>query len=386
MAGGQAGAIEQHYKRWCPGRGIVEQHLTVGAVRTDAVVVAPPPPPDRPTVSPPISWPDPTRWTVQTFQTRTIDAFGEESMAGSPTLVPPVRTASGDFYRVVQQTGDVVRFTPHTADSWRSAARMHPGGSVLTVSGFGELVVVTTSRRQAVGYTSDGIRLWTVDLPEIVTIAADRAGPTEGLLCDTGGGLRRFDLRTGAVRWQRDVGYGVDLSPAVGDGRVVVADSGGRQTAYALGDGTELWRTERAAGGTVFAGPVLVGTDRDALEAVDPADGSVRWRRVADGAVNQLATAGDRVVLATTRATWIVAPDGTEIARLPPYVEVTTSDGYLVGWTRTRAEAWTLDGRRLAEWTPPELFTRSTAQPFAAPGGLRVAYVTWQLDVWAGRP
>lgn len=384
-APGTPGETERHRKLWCPGRGLVEAELQAGAGVVTTRTVAPPPSPERVTVRPPVRWTDPAGWTVRTNRVGTVDPnFGDyPQMVGAPTLVPPVVSASGDLYRVTQ-SGDLVGSTPHTGDLWRSTARMHPGGAVLTVSSFGEVFVVTTSRRQAVGYTADGIRLWTLDLPEIVKVAANRAGPAEAVLCDIAGGLRRVDLRTGAVRWQRDVGQGVELSPVVAGDRLVVSDLGNRQTAYALATGKQIWRTERSARATAYAGGVLFAVDREALEAIDPADGSLRWRRVADGTLAQLATVDDRAVVSTELATTIFGPDGTEVARLPPYTELTVAPGHLVGWTKTTAEAWTADGRRRAGWTPPaELFTKAIAQPVAEPAGLRLPYLTWQLDIWS---
>lgn len=361
--------------------------MQAGTVTLSTRTVPPPALPARPTTNPAIRWPDPGRWSVRSFQTGTVDLnFGNyPQMAESPTLVPPVVTASGDlYYRVTQQTGDVVGFTPHTAELWRSTARMHPGGSVLSLAAFGDVLVVTTSRRQVVGYTADGIRLWTLDLAEIANAAAVRASDTEVLVSDLGGGLHRVDLRTGTVRWSRSVGFDVALPPAVGGDRVVVTDRGGRQTAYALATGDQLWRTERLAAGTAFTGLMLVQFDRDLLEGIDPADGSVRWRRAADGSFNQLAVAGDRAVVATDTATWVVAPDGTEIARLPPYPNLTVTAGHIVGWTSARGEVWTIDGQRLADWTPPPLFTQIIPGLVAVPTGVLVAYGTWSIDVWGG--
>ena len=384
-AAGTPGETERHRKLWCPGRGMVEAELVARTGTVTTRPVAPPPPPERATVRPPVRWTDPAGWTVRTFRVGTVDPnFGDyPQMVGAPTLVPPVVTASGDLYRVTQ-AGDLVGSTPHTGDLWRSTARMHPGGVVLTVSSFGEVFVVTTSRRQAVGYTADGIRLWTLDLPEIVKIAADRASTTEAVLCDIAGGLRRVDLRTGVVRWQRDVGHGVELPPVVAGGRLVVNDTGSRQTAYDLETGEQIWRTERSAAATAYAGGVLYAVDREALEAIDPADGSLRWRRVADGTLAQLATVDDRAVVATGLGTTIVGPDGTEVARLTPYAELTVAPGYVVGWTKTTAEAWTADGRRRAGWTPSgELFSQALAQPVAEPAGLRLPYLDWRLDTWS---
>lgn len=88
--------------------------------------------------------------------------------------------------------------------------------------------------------------------------------------------------------------------------------------------------------------------------------------------------------MATDTATWVVAPDGTEIARLPPYPNLTVTAGHIVGWTSARGEVWTIDGQRLADWTPPPLFTQIIPGLVAVPTGVLVAYGTWSIDVWGG--
>lgn len=111
-------------------------------------------------------------------------------------------------------------------------------------------------------------------------------------------------------------------APAVADGRVVVATPVG-VTALSLRDGTELWQTTDATPNTTAAtygydeevvppvvgpeGTVYVGT-AEGLVALEPSDGSERWRYDDAGAV--------RTPVATEDAVYV--PAGTDLVAVDP--------------------------------------------------------------------
>lgn len=144
------------------------------------------------------------------------------------------------------------------------------------------------------------------------------------------------------VRWRATVPTGDReetahgaSSPAVADGTVFVATAAG-VSALALRDGSELWRTDdvvpTVTESTVGYGdervPPVVGADgtvyvgaEDALVALDPADGSERWRTEGAGGFGVPAAAGDAVYAGYSGAgegvLAVDAADGTERWTVP---------------------------------------------------------------------
>lgn len=143
--------------------------------------------------------------------------------------------------------------------------------------------------------------------PSIDGVQSDRYGPANaGYATDVRGSLA--GLRA-AWRLTESSAYG--QSVALGDGKAVIARSGGTVVAIDAADGAELWRarlsggtggTPTVAGGTVYLrqmGQAMVG-----ICALDLADGSIQWSRelphhklgrptVADGTV-VVPASGDR--------------------------------------------------------------------------------------------
>jgi outer membrane protein assembly factor BamB len=93
--------------------------------------------------------------------------------------------------------------------------------------------------------------------------------------------------RSVTTLWSTDVGDGVDdqairLLPAVGGGRVYMADANGLVMALNAENGREVWRRDLDAsvsGGVGLGeGLVLVGTADAEVIALDAGDGNERWR------------------------------------------------------------------------------------------------------------
>ena len=94
--------------------------------------------------------------------------FGQGPMVGSPSAVAaPVRTESGLVIRATLGPGDLVATTPKTLTEWTSIWRAHPGGTVLSLSAFGNVIIATTSNRQMVAYSDVGVRLWQLSLDDL---------------------------------------------------------------------------------------------------------------------------------------------------------------------------------------------------------------------------
>ena len=112
-------------------------------------------------------------------------------MVGSPSAVtPPVRTESGLVIRATLGRGDLVATTPKTLTEWTSIWRAHPGGTVLSLSAFGNVIIATTSNRQMVAYSDVGVRLWQLSLDDLAPTPPVRISVDEAVLVDLGGEMR----------------------------------------------------------------------------------------------------------------------------------------------------------------------------------------------------
>ena len=184
-AAGQPGSSRDVQKTWCERRGVVFEEMVRGevSVRVDTVS-GPAADPTLRTVGEEWTWSDPARWRRRGFDLISADAsLGSGPMTGSPSRVPPVLTASG---LIIRPTGgdDLVATTPKTMDRWTSLWRMHPGGTILSVAAFGDIILATTSQRELVAYSDAGVRLWSIGLADVAfraPVRVDRA---------TGGGGR----------------------------------------------------------------------------------------------------------------------------------------------------------------------------------------------------
>ena len=143
--------------------------------------------------------------------------------------------------------------------------------------------------------------------------------------------------------WTADAGAGIGdhwlvLTPAIEGGRVYVADARGRVSAFEVGTGRTVWRTDTRAeitGGVgTGSGLVVAGTAEGEVLALSAESGEVAWKAVVSSEVlSRPRVAGDRVV-------------------------VRTLDGKLFGLdSETGEQQWSYDGG------VPSLSVRGTGSP-----------------------
>lgn len=375
-------------KLWCQGRGVISEEIVHGATRTTAdpasVGVTTP---GVQTVDEAWEWTDPATWRRRDFDLRSADpTLGPGMMTGAPALVPSVVTASGLLIRVTSAE-DLVATTPRTIDAWTTLWRMHPGGTVLSVAGFGNVVVVTTSRREAVGYADTGQRLWTVALDDVAFRPAIRVDDRRIALGDAAGGVRVVDLLTGAEVWQARVADQLS-APLVADRRVVVAlDQGGATTAFAADSGEQLWTSEVSGTlGAVF-GDLVVVRHEGTLDALDLSSGRHRWMLPQTGTLDALQPFGGLLLAASRLDTLVIDANGAVQQRLPAYAAVTVVGDTMVGWDVSSAE---FRDRQLALRSKVDIPKRTGASVAyrAAPyrHGVIVFGDAWAFTTWSSEP
>jgi outer membrane protein assembly factor BamB len=366
--GGQLGRVITVEQTWCPGLGIVAESQSYADVRSASSRIDPPPPTVQTTSNAAIHWTAPDHWTTKAFSTISVNpTFGEGPMVGSPSSVAnPVRTESGLVIRATLGRGDLVATTPKTPTEWTSIWRGHPGGTIMTLSAFGNVIIATTSNREMVAYSDVGVRLWQLSLGDLAPTAPVRINDREAVLVDLAGAIRRFDLATGAVLWQGSAGSDVNVSPAAGAGLVVIMDRAGTTAAYEQTSGQRRWNVDmQGAAATVIGDSVVVIQDQTA-HALLTTTGRHQWVRPIFGTLTDMATFAGQIVVATKSDSVVLSGDGHVTKRLGPLLTLTTSRDHLVAWGPTEASVIAKDGTVISRWTLPLLTLSQQDRPALA--------------------
>ena len=374
-------------KLWCRGRGVVTEETVQGAIRTTRMPASTVGASVIQTTDEVWKWTNPATWRRRTFDLRSADpTLGPGMMTGAAGNVPAVVTGSGLLIRVTN-SDDLVATTPKTVDTWTTLWRMHPGGTVLTMAGFGNVVVATTSHREAVGYSDTGVRLWSLPLDDVAFNPAVRVDDQRIAIGDAGGGVRVIDALTGTEAWQARVA-GQISAPLVADHRVVVAlDSAGSTTAFAADDGEQLWAKDVSGVLSAVFGELVVVRHEATLEALDLTTGRHRWLLSEPGTQDALQPFGDVLLAASRLGTLAIDQRGTIQQRLPAYAAVTVVDGRMIGWGATKAEFRRPDLSLEATIdTSDQTFTSRTAVGVPYRHGVIVIGRKWDFMTWSSEP
>ncbi|NZA28002.1 outer membrane protein assembly factor BamB [Luteimonas sp. SJ-92] len=130
------------------------------------------------------------------------------------------------------------------------------------------------------------------------------------------GGVRAFDLQTGATVWHHDSDLPLSGGPGVGDGLVVAGSLEGDVLALDAASGAERWRAK--VGNEVIAAPaigqglVVVRSNDGHVSAFDAASGERRWFWVRD--LPALTVRGNDAPVLGPGYVFVGNDDGTVIA------------------------------------------------------------------------
>lgn len=374
-------------RRWCPGQGLVAASqsrapVTTAVSRLDALPTAVAAPT---TTDTPVVWTDPSAWREHELSTTSINpVYGEGPMNGATHgSVLPVRTESGLVIRPLAAQDDLVATTPKTLQTWTSVWRAHPGGTILTLAAFGNVLVVTTSERRVVAYTDSGVRLWTQSLDDLAPTPAVRLGADQVGLADLSGEVRAIDLSSGTVRWRHGLGADVGVTPAAGSGLMVVADRGGTTTALDAADGSVRWTAALTVKGLVVAGDVVVAVQDQTAHALAVDSGRTRWLKPYLGVFSEVTALGDHAVLASRDATVMLGADGAELGRWAGCRKVTTSSDRLVSWGEEQASVVDAGGQVTHQFPiPPTTQSFQLRAGVATPQGIQLYATDWTFRTW----
>jgi outer membrane protein assembly factor BamB len=363
---GQLGRVVAMAQTWCRREGMLAESQSYADVRTDTTRIDPPPPSIQTTTNAPIHWTVPQHWSTKNLGTISINpTFGEAPMSGSPSAVTPVRTESGLVVRATDG-GDLVATTPKTPTAWTSVWRAHPGGTLMTLSAFGNVIIATTSNRQMVGYSDVGVRLWQVLLNDLAPTAPARINDQDAVLVDLAGEMRRFDLATGSVLWRHEVGSDVNVPPAGGSGVIVIMDRGGTTTAFDENTGERRWDTEMQGSAAALIDDTVVVIQDQTAHALATESGRHRWVRPIFGTLTDIATFADHIVVATKSKSAILTKDGVVSKQLAAILTLTPSLDHLVAWGPTQASVIARDGTVISGWDLPPLTQSQQDRPALA--------------------
>ena len=380
---GQLGRIVSLNQTWCPGQGIVAESQSFADVRTTTSRIEAPAPGVPTTTNTPIQWSSPQGWTAGQFGTVSINpTFGEDQMVSTPANVTPVRTESGLVIRATYGQGDLVATTPKTLTDWTSVWRAHPGGSILTLTAFGNVIIATTSNRQVVAYSDVGIRLWQFAVGDLAQTPPARAGDQEAILVDLAGVMRSFDLGTGALLWQHDVGSDVNVAPVVGSGVVVIMDRGGTTTAFDVATGKRRWYVEMLGRGATVIGDTVVVLQDQTAHALAIDTGLHRWVRPFFGTLTGVTRFADLVVVATKSECILINQVGMIVKRLEPALALTPTQDHLAVWGIGDAQVLDKNGIAVTRWSlPPLTIAKQDRVALASAQGVLLFNNDWTFEV-----
>ena len=382
---GQLGRVVTISQTWCQREGLVAESQSFAAVRTASSRVEPPVPSVETTANSPIRWAAPQRWTAKALSTISINpTFGQEPMVGSPSsAVASVRTESGLVIRPTIGRGDLVATTPKTLTEWTSIWRAHPGGSLLSLSTFGDVIIATTSNRQMVAYSDVGVRLWQLTLDDLAPTPPARISESDAVLVDLAGAMRKFDLGTGAVLWQQNVGSDVNLPPAAGAGVVVVMDRGGTTTAFEEATGKRRWSLDMQGNAAAVIGETVVVIQDQTAHALSTVSGRHRWVRPIFGTLTDMVSFAGQFVVATKSQSVMLSADGAVTQRLGPVLTLTPAQDHLLAWGPTEALVIARDGKIITRWKLPALTLALQDRPALATSQSVLLFSNdWTFQVW----
>ena len=382
---GQLGRVVTVSQTWCQREGLVAESQSFAAVRTSSSRINPPVPSLETTANSPVRWAAPQRWTAKPLSTISINpTFGQEPMVGSPSsAVASVRTDSGLVIRATIGRGDLVATTPKTLTEWTSIWRAHPGGTVLSLSAFGNVIIATTSNRQMIAYSDVGVRLWQLTLDDLAPTSPVRISESDAVLVDLAGTLRKFDLGTGAVLWQQNVGSDVNVPPAAGAGVVVVMDRGGTTTAFEEATGERRWSLEMQGSAAAVIGEAVVVIQDQTAHALSTVSGRHRWVRPIFGTLTDMVSFADQFVVATKSQSVMLSGDGAVTQRLGAVLTLTPTQDHLVAWGPTEALVIVRDGKTITRWNLPALTLALQDRPALATSQSVLLFSNdWTFQVW----
>lgn len=314
---------------WCPGRGLVEGTPSELGGADGQISLA-----------------EDLRWEPGQWQATELDLLSDPPLFWGNNI--PSASSDDVFVTAHSTSGDII-FAP--GYEVRAAVRAHPGGQVTTLTRFGELVVATTTGARVVAYRLDGVPVWEVAMPDVVTsqpvMLEDRL-----VVADTAGNLIALDPISGQMLWERPLRVQVTSAMATCHGVVVVATNSEQLMAHDR-DGNQRWATTFAEDvGLVACGPrgfvVNVG---DRLETLSVDGARLHSVVVNDSILQQVFVTDHVVTVSSTAVTRYRHSDLAVVSRTPERLGAALRAGdHIVGVSDKRIVVWDAAGAEVGQW------------------------------------
>jgi len=277
-------------RTWCRHAGLAGWATAQGRWQaTDS-------PPAAVTPDAPFDWSTADRLV---FTPRKINVIGIGTTLVSP-VAPPGILPDGTVVFANQVSADVIALQTGI-DPPPSVWRTRPGVRNTAAVTFGTTTVVASADRRLVAYGPDGAWLWDIPLPDLAIGTPVRLGDLV-VTATLDGSVTAYDLSTGALRWQQNVGSEVRIAPQAAGQRLLVVDQGGQVSCFDA-TGTSVWtatvgRVEHF-GVSTGAHPVVVlpNSDGPRVTGLSLADGTQLWRPRQTLSTNDVIALDDVVVL-----------------------------------------------------------------------------------------
>lgn len=323
-------AVTDTTATWCPDRGMVDgtptelPGLDPDAELTGQVML------------------DPESWTEEP-----VDLMADQPLHWATTR-PTVGT-DDQLILAHSTSGDLI-FAPAYTTS--GAVRAHPGGDIVSLVRFGDLVVAGTTQARVLGYDLRGIPVWEFDAPDLVTVPPILH---QGLLILMGGGgqLIAVDPFSGEEQWSRSLRVQA-TDRLLSCGEVLVVPTGGTELQAFDHAGESLWRTQLPEDPILLTcvGDALVADVGGTLELISLDGERVRSAVLSDSVMQEMYVHGEQLVTVSSSAvTRYDLPSLRFVSRLGEQLEASVlADGYLIGITSERLIVWDEHGQEVAEW------------------------------------
>ncbi|MCC7127770.1 MAG: PQQ-binding-like beta-propeller repeat protein [Microbacteriaceae bacterium] len=380
---------------WCKGKGKV---AAIGTINGTKVSQGPAPIasaldriPKLPAV--PVKWQDTDSWALSTAELGYLDPFFLEQKLILALSISPIRTPSGTIV-ALNQTGNDLVALEYSNGKFERKWFAHPGGEVLSMAAFDNLIVATTSTRDVVGYSETGVRLWTLRTAELTLStpaevpASEAGGDAAVAVVSLDGRVQLLDADTGKVRWQRQIPADVSANIVVGSGQVIVADRGGTVWAFRISDGKSAWTSQAGEPATsLLIGTALIVVDQNGgITAMDVSSGETVWNKSYRGSVRSVLETAGKLVVVTQEQSFELSPDdGTLIWSGEGGASAVTDGESLVLFTSDEARLLDAEGRLAKTWKLPSLDNEINRFDLAAADGL-LAFVSYQGVTIVGTP
>ncbi len=380
---------------WCKGKGKIAATGTINGTKVSqgpsSIEPALSQIPQLPRV--PIDWQDFESWSVNTAELGYLDPFFQEQKLALALSISPIRTPSGTIV-ALNQTGNDLVALEYSNGKFERKWFAHPGGEVLAMAAFGDVIVATTSTKDVVGYSDTGVRLWTKRAAELtistpVEVPASDSGGESGIaVVSLDGRVQLLDAHTGNVRWQRQIPADVSANIVVGSGQFFVADRGGTVWSFRISDGKSVWTSQGAESATsLLIGTRLIVVDQDGgITAMDASSGQIVWKKNYRGSVRSvLESAGKLVLITQEQSIEFSTEDGAQVWSGEGGASAVTDGESLILFTSDEARLLDAEGKIVKSWKLPSLDNEINRFDLAATNGL-LALVSYQNVTIVGTP